>query len=166
MIKACNGFVKGWAEYLCRHKEKDPDDVVLQKLEQVFESIRGLYLDRIDVRKAFRPGLFSILLNGMRYFASTLSFNTLLKECPEFAIDWAMALTSGLGSLVAPQAGQERERLVPSFCSHMPYIEERERGRYLWFRRWRWDGMGLELCCKDCAALQDWDGWQPQGPTS
>lgn len=65
--------------------------------------IQALYKEEnYNVREAFRAPLLAFLLGIVRFLAKTQKFHDSLREIPQFASDWAAALTDTMGFIQMP----------------------------------------------------------------
>lgn len=74
----------------------------------IMHLIQALYKeDNYNVREAFRAPLLAFLLSIVRPLATNVEFHDLLREIPQFASDWAVALTDTMGSIGMPHVDED-----------------------------------------------------------
>lgn len=126
---------------------KITDSLALGQVRNIVQQVQTLYKERSAIQELVKSRLLAILLSGIHLFAKTQEFQTLLCELPEFASDWAVALTNSVGSLSMPQS-------IPGLCDRCNGRLPLGFDRVLWFKQRR-----LEVFCENCFPDQCLENW-------
>lgn len=118
------------------------------QISYITHLIQALYKEENhNVREAFRAPLLAFLLGIMRFLAATEEFHDLLREIPQFASDWAVALTDTMGSIKMPSS-------TPARCFKCNKLSSTRLDTIKWIRERR-----LHDYCSECFPVQNLEDW-------
>lgn len=122
----------------------------------IAELVQTIYSEkRTDIQNLFRPPLLAFLLSCIQCFLSdTGAFKKLLHEFPEFSADWAVALTSSVGSKKMPKRSSNK-------CKKCGALESKSVNLAKWIKEQQ-----VEFYCRDCFPLPRLEDWTGQSSTN
>lgn len=121
------------------------------QISYITHLVQALYKEENhSSREVFRAPLLAFLLTIIRVLAETEEFHGLLREIPEFASDWAVALTDTMGSVKMP--GLSTDRCIKCAASStrldtMKWIKEKR----------------CQFYCPACFPVQHLEDWTSGG---
>ncbi|KAK2609668.1 hypothetical protein N8I77_003158 [Diaporthe amygdali] len=123
-------------------------DAFFRSVSDIIYLVKEVYKEeRGDIRKAFIPPLLALLLSGLRFLAKTDEFKDLLRDMPAFALDWAMTLTNGIGSVQMPKSCRQKcakcNKWGSTGINHVKWIKQRK----------------LKSLCPQCFPVQRLEDW-------
>lgn len=107
--------------------------------------------DREDVRDIFGPPLVGIILNGISYFSKLEELKSLIKEVPDFAAQWALALTAGVGSVANSKHRAGNCSKCGIDCTEDSFVD---------LVGWMKQGGLLETYCRGCLSVTNMEKWE------
>ncbi|KAK7745821.1 hypothetical protein SLS53_002538 [Cytospora paraplurivora] len=94
-----------WAKYVAQIIEGNRlGDIPPPKLDSIVEAIKAMYDDERDgdtFRRAFKSHLLGAAIICVHRLAKWPEFQSLIREFPDFAVDWSLELMSCLGTLTS-----------------------------------------------------------------
>lgn len=132
-----------------------PEALPQEKANSLAYLIRGVYQEkRSDVGKVFRPPLLAFLLPLIHTLSRMETFKDLLRELPELALDWAVALTGSIGSGNMPKRPSDT-------CSKCKKPSSKSVNFAKWIKEHE-----VEIFCVECFPLQRLEDWTGEGSGS
>lgn len=105
-----------------------------------------------DVQKVFRPPVVAFLLSCVHCLLPDMKeFEDLLREVPEFALDWAMAVTNTLGSKKMPKRTSNK-------CKKCGELGATSFDLAKWLTK-----QCPDFYCEDCFPLPRLENWKGEG---
>lgn len=119
-------------------------------INNIIHLVQVVYKEkRKDVRETFKRPVLAFLLSSIHFLSQREVFRDLIRKLPEFASDWAMALTSSMGSTKMPKRSSDK-------CAKCRKSSSKSINLAKWIKEQQ-----AEMFCQNCFSLprlEDWTG--------